>query len=616
MSATPIGTNLYRCSRGFLLLAVLLALYCVGAMVILGGTMGVMVFVFLWICFRANRKRQRSTALGSAQWAQEKHLRRAGMLNATSGLILGRVPGKPEYKYNIGELLNLSVGAKDACELFWPKRSRIVRLPQAIHSVIIAPTGAGKGVSLIVPFLLTCPDSVVVLDFKGELYRQTAARRANDFGHRIVVCDPYRMESQNPDTFNPLQFIPRDGLHTIDDCRDVANALVVRTGTEKEPHWNDSAENYISAIATLVAVCGTDGNRSLQTVREILSQPKFLDQAIQSLQEIKNWGSLLPQLAGQLSHFTGYEKSSVLSSALRHLRFLGTPAIVDSTSSSSFDPSELANGRMTIYLVLPPDRANAQAGLLRMWISSLMRSCIRSGLKQRKVHFVLDEIAVAGHLEAIENAIGIGRGYGINLQLYFQSYGQIAKCFPEGQERTLLSNATQIVFGINDNETAEYVSTRLGEETVVLDSGGTSIGYTHQSGSGPHSQASTSSSHTSNRNWSLSQRRLLKPEELMQLSPATAITFAPGGIPPVCTTLLRWYEEVALRGEVGVFRRVWPAIETFAISGILCLFLIVVGAGVTASIVQEAHAQRQQVPSKVLNSNEHRVFRSSTVTSK
>ena len=172
------------------------------------------------------------------------------------------------------------------------------------------------------------------------------------------------------------------------------------------------------------------------------------------------------------------------------------------------------------------------------------------------------------------------------------------------------------MFGINDNETAEYVSTRLGEETVVLDSGGTSIGYTHQSGSGPHSQASTSSSRTSNRNWSLSARRLAKPEELMQLSPRTAITFAPGGMPPVCTTLLRWYEEKDFTKEPSAFGQAWSAIQTFVRSGMLCLFLIVVGAGVTASIVQEAHAQRQQVPSKVMNSNEHRVFRSSTVTSK
>lgn len=604
-------TILYQCSRALLILAVLLGLVCVGVLVGLGGGVALVVLGFLTVCFIFRRGNKRSTVLGSAQWATEKHLRRAGMLYACSGLILGRVPAEPRGLRTVLELFNPRLGSKDACDQFWPNRLKTVRLPQAIHSVTIAPTGAGKGVSLIVPFLLTCRESVVVLDFKGELFRQTGGRRAETFGHKIVVLDPYKVVTQTPDTFNPVDFIDVNGRHTIDDCSDLANALVVRTGNEKEPHWNDSAENYISAIATLVAVHGKDGNRSLQTVREILSQPTHLEMAIQSLQEMNNWGALLPQLGGQLLHFVDREKSSVLSSALRHLRFLGTPAIVESTSSSSFDPSELAGGRMTIYLVLPPDRANAQAGLLRMWISSLMRSCIRSGIKEQKVHFVLDEIAVAGHLDAIENALGIGRGYGINLQLYFQSMGQLKKCFPEGQESTLLSNTTQVYFGINENETAEYVSARLGEETIVVESGGTSSGVSHQRGSGLHS-SSTTHSKSSNRNWNLQARRLVKPEELMQLSPRTAITFAPGGIPPVCTTLLRWYEEKDLRREPSTFRRAGAAVLTFVRASCLCLFVIIVGAGLTASAIQESR-DLQNVQSSEMRTNGGRASRPSYV---
>lgn len=85
----------------------------------------------------------------------------------------------------------------------------IVRLSNVVHSTVIAPTGAGKGVSCIIPFLLQCEDSAVIVDFKGENARATAAFREKKFGHRIVLLDPYRVVTNSPDCFNPLDFIDK-----------------------------------------------------------------------------------------------------------------------------------------------------------------------------------------------------------------------------------------------------------------------------------------------------------------------------------------------------------------------------------------------------------------------
>jgi type IV secretion system protein VirD4 len=259
----------------------------------------------------------------------------------------------------------------------------VVSLPQAVHTVITAPTGLGKNVSCIVPFLRTSAESCVIIDFKGENANQTAEFRRRVFGNRVVVLDPYGVTSLKSDTFNPLDFISEESPLAIDDCNDLANALVVRPEEEKEPHWNDSAEVYISAVAAMVVAYGerNHGTRSLHTVREILAHPQKLEMAVKAMTESEHWGGLLAQMGGALMHFVDKEKSSVLTTALRHLRFLGTPAIVNNTRSSSFDPAELRDGRMTIFLVLPPDRAHAQAGLLRMWIGSLLRACVRGGLQ-------------------------------------------------------------------------------------------------------------------------------------------------------------------------------------------------------------------------------------------
>jgi len=60
---------------------------------------------------------------------------------------------------------------------------------------------------------------------------------------------------------------------------------------------------------------------------------------------------------------------------------------------------------------------------------------------------------------------------------FYQSLGQLKKVFAQGADQTFLSNMdVQIYFGINDIQTAEHVSQRIGECTlqIVSDSGGDS----------------------------------------------------------------------------------------------------------------------------------------------
>ena len=96
------------------------------------------------------------------------------------------------------------------------------------------------------------------------------------------------------------------------------------------------------------------------------------------------------------------------------------------------------------------------------------------------VTFVLDEAASLGRMDALDDAVDKYRGYGVRLQFYYQSVSQLRKCFPDGQEQTLLSNVSQVFFGTNDLPTAEYVSNRLGEQTIVVTSGGTGTGTSQQ----------------------------------------------------------------------------------------------------------------------------------------
>ena len=381
-----------------------------------------------------------------------------------------------------------------------------------------------------------------MVDFKGENYRATAQARRK-MGHRNIVLDPCHIVTEAPDTFNPLDWIEGgDSPFGLDDSRAVAESLVIRTGQEREPHWADASEMNIAGIISFVVQHAPKDDRSLQTVRDILANPEELEAAISVMRASKAWDGMLARMGNQLTHFKDKELASTLTTTGRYLRFLDTLAIAASTKTSTFNPADLLKGKMTVYLILPPEYMRVQSPLIRLWISSFVRVVIRGGLSDRKVHFILDEAGSSlGHLDCLDDALALGRGYGIRTQWYLQSMGQLKKCFPDGQDQTLLSNTTQVFMGVNDYPTAEYVSNRLGEETIIVESGGTSTGRSRQL---PDygGRASTSYSVTSSSNWQQMGRRLLRAEEVLALDERTAITFTPG-IRPIRTMLVRYYEK-------------------------------------------------------------------------
>lgn len=85
---------MYRLSRILLIVALLSGIYSLLLLVVLvwpasGWLLGTLAF--LSGVRRARGGIRHLSTLGSARWAHERDLRRTGMLNAKSGLILGRM---------------------------------------------------------------------------------------------------------------------------------------------------------------------------------------------------------------------------------------------------------------------------------------------------------------------------------------------------------------------------------------------------------------------------------------------------------------------------------------------------------------------------------------------
>lgn len=577
--------------------ALMLRSVLAAACLVLGGTavamafayplVGVIVVVGLVVA-RSQAPPRPGHSHGSARLADLADLQRAGMLSG-KGLILGTTGylPKPTRWQAVACVLSPGVPSEFANRAFLEAFTSnaagqaLIRVANYVHLATFAPTGRGKSVSVIVPNLLTYPGSCVVIDPKGELYRATSDQRYARGGD-ICVYDPFGIACADGDRLNPLDFIDENALDFIDQCRDVAAAMVVRTGNEHDPHWNDRAEHVIMAMIAFVCACEPDrSQRNLSLVRELLASPQKMTRALQAMQmQGDRFGGVVSRLGHELNWLTGDERASVMSTVQRHSAFLDGPAIAGQTRNTTFNPRVMRTGKwpVTLYLCLPAERLGTLSAVQRLWVTTLLRVLTRGSLanERRPVLFFLDEAAHLGKIQALEDAVSTMRGMGIRLWFFFQSLDQVKKCFGERASTFLDNIDTQQYFGLNAFESAETISKRAGDATILIRQVNDSISRSrpHVHGAGGHQQgASTTTNHGTT--YSEKGRRLFMPDEVLTLPEDLSLVFH-RNLPVITTRLFRYFETPEfVRGAVGKLRR-------FALARIILCFLIFAILGLIA----------------------------------
>ena len=147
------------------------------------------------------------------------------------------------------------------------------------------------------------------------------------------------MLGKSHDSLNPMDFLTH-GPDLLDQCRDLANMLVVRAGTETDPYWNDRAEQVLTVFICYVALTETNpARRNLLTVRAIISsRDAYL--ATLHVMRVPDSTDLLRRLAESLSWLQEKELNSVLSSVQRHTSWMDSPAVADSIAGSAISIPE------------------------------------------------------------------------------------------------------------------------------------------------------------------------------------------------------------------------------------------------------------------------------------
>ncbi|PYO40429.1 MAG: conjugal transfer protein TraG [Gemmatimonadetes bacterium] len=468
-------------------------------------TVGIAASLAVTTLWRRRRRSRPADSHGSAHWGDGANLR------GEQGLLLGR------------------------------ERQRLLRFSGEGHVLTVAPTRAGKGVSAVIPNLLDYPGSVLVTDPKGENYAVTATWR-EALGHTVHAFDPFGVV-QGEAAYNPLDLIDAASAEAVDDARLLADMLVLPGAREGEQaFWNEEARGVLTGLILHVAANAPAEMRTLTHVRELLTAPPeaFAD-VLKEMQASEAVGGLVARAAARLLQKATKERSGVLSTAQSHTHFLDSPRMAEVLKRSTVDFSQLKRQPMSVYLILPTDRIDAYARWLRLLIACALRATARTtGQPKERVLVLLDEFAHLGRMHPVQRDIGLAGGFGVTFWLIVQDLSQLKSTYAETWP-TFLANVDVLqAFGINDWDTAEYLSKMTGESTIYVESKHQSRGMSR----GPHAQRQLGSG----RAWSEQGRRLLLPDEVRRLPRESALVFVKGGA-PLCVERVNYLRDPEFVGR-------------------------------------------------------------------
>lgn len=498
----------------------------------------VLVITAIGVAIALNRIDNRSDLHGSARWATEEDVKAAGLFSDT-GLILGRWPGRRGDK-------------------------GILRHDGPEHVFVFAPTRSGKGVSLVVPNLLSWPHSVLVHDMKGENWALSAGWRSRELGSLCIRFDPTCSDGTAA-RYNPL-FEIRMGDQEVRDAQNVADILIDPNGDRIRDHWDRTAHSLL--VGVILHVLYADRDKTLAGCAQFLARPdRPIDLGLEVMMSTEHapeghpgWFDpvagdqtrthpTVAAAARALIDKSPNERSGVLSTTLSFLDLYRDPILARNTSVSDFRLEDLVNHErpVSLYLTVPPSDLSRTRPLVRLLLNQACRRLTEQmdfstgrgqGAGKHPLLLLLDEFPALGKLNFFQESLAYLAGYGIRAMLITQDLSQHQGVY--GKQESITANChVRIAFAANKPETAELLSQMAGDTTVS---------HKQVSYRGGRFDVVMDHRHITQQEV---RRRLLTPDEAMRLDSDHGVVFVAGEL-PIYAEKLRYFADSDLRTRAEI----------------------------------------------------------------
>jgi type IV secretion system protein VirD4 len=393
---------------------------------------------------------------------------------------------------------------------------RFLALPGQLSVMLSAPTRSGKGVGVVIPNLLNWPDSVVVLDIKGENYEITAGYRAAH-GQAVYAFSPFDADARSH-RWNPLSVVRTSALHRVGDLLAIGQVFFPNDGggTSSEAFFNDQARNLFLALGLLLL----ETPDLPRTIGEMLRQSSGKGQPLKEhlsgviAQRCKGSKPLTDECIDALQRLLSNSDnplSSIVATFNAPLIVFADAVVDAATSADDFRLEDVRRRRMSIYVRIPPNRLANARPLLALFFSQLVNlntQVLPEHDATLKVQCLLgnDEFAAMGPVRAISSAAAFLAAYNLRLLTVVQAMSQLDTLYGDKEARTFATNhGLQILFAPREQRDADEYSAMLGTFTERATSRGRSRSFSG------HGQTTVSRNDTDQR------RALLLPQEFKEL---------------------------------------------------------------------------------------------------
>ena len=486
---------------------------------VLGGLGGIALVLLIALYMYGARKPTRSgEEQGSARWAKPSEGRKfAG-------------DRKTDMLFTRTESLNLD--------------SR--KTQRNLNALIIGSSGSGKSRYYVMPNLAQANTSFLVTDPKGEVQR-AMGQGLKDKGYQIRSLN--LIDFDRSDTFNPLRYFNPEQAEV--DCAILVENLITNTSGQKpsgnSDFWEKAERALLTAFVSYIYFTkGAQG--TLIDVVDMLAKMQASEENEEAISEVdaifkaaEEYVEMFDQnpdeydeeatiminglrfACSQYNIYTqgaGETKKSIIISLGVRMAPLHMAQLRRILGSDTIDADQVGKRRSAIFLVIP-DSHQAFSFIASIFYELFFERNMYladhnpSGRLEVPVQCFMDEFANIGKLPSFERKIAVIRSRGISTSIIMQTYAQGKSLYKDDWE-TIVGNCDSLLFlGGNEPSTTEFISKRLGKETII--------------------SQDTSEQKGTNGSWSRSLRsqgrELMTPDEIGRLDGGTCL-YLLRGIPP------------------------------------------------------------------------------------
>jgi len=350
------------------------------------------------------------------------------------------------------------------------------------HCVLLGGSGSGKSFRFMMPNLLQASGcSYIITDPKGELLNKYG-KYLEKQGYKVKVFNLDNMEHSC--AFNPFMYL-RDSK----DVTKMVNAFMANTdggeGVKKGDIWDKLSTIQLEAAVFLIMDIYPPEKHNWFEVANILRKANpdkdengnIIENEIDLL-----FNRLNTKKPGHIAYikwqdFKSIAKSdatvaSALGSTIARLSRFGNEEVRKITSFDNVELDKIGTEKTALFCITPATDDTYNFLIAMMYIQLFDTLVAVANRKENKgklpvyCRFLLDEFANIARIPDFDKYFAYMRSFGVSITIAIQNLAQL-KAMYEKQWQTILGNADSFLFlGTTENETAEYISKRLGAATI------------------------------------------------------------------------------------------------------------------------------------------------------